>query len=250
MSEPSTDAVARLAPPVPQCDWAYFFDIDGTLIDFADTPTSVRVSDEVRRLLERLYECAGGAVALMSGRQIAEVDRLFPAVRMPVAGQHGVERRNAAGVHSRHTSPTERFEQARRQLTAAIADKPGLLLEDKGVSLALHYRRVPELADVAQRMMRDVLPQLAGQYTLQLGKSVVEMKPAGKDKGLAVLEFLEEPPFAGRTPVFVGDDDTDEYGFHVVNRLGGYSIKVGAGVTAARWRLPDVEAVRLWLRLI
>jgi len=237
-------------PPTPRPDWAYFFDIDGTLIDFADTPTSVRVSDEVRQLLERLYECAGGAVALMSGRPITEVDRLFPAVRMPVAGQHGVERRDAAGVHSRHTSPTERFEQARRQLTAAIADKPGLLLEDKGVSLALHYRRVPELADFAQRTMREVLPQLAGEYTMQLGKSVVEMKPAGKDKGLAVLEFLEEPPFAGRTPVFIGDDDTDEYGFHVVNRLGGYSIKVGAGVTAARWHLPDVEAVRQWLRSI
>jgi trehalose 6-phosphate phosphatase len=237
---------------MPQCDWAYFFDIDGTLVDFADTPTDVRVDDDVRRLLERLYECAGGAVALMSGRAISEVDRLFPTVRMQVAGQHGVERRNAAGVHSQHASPTERFAQARRQLTAAIADKPGLLLEDKGVSLALHYRRVPELADFVQRTMQEVLPQFDGEYSLQLGKSVVEMKPAGKDKGLAVLEFLEEPPFAGRTPVFVGDDETDEYGFHVVNRVvgGGYSIKVGAGVTAARWRLPDVEAVRQWLRSI
>ena len=237
-------------PPLPQCDWAYFFDIDGTLVDFADPPTAVQVSDDVRRLLERLYECAGGAVALMSGRSITQVDRLFPTVRMPVAGQHGVERRNAAGVHSQHTSPTERFDQARRQLTALIADKPGLLLEDKGVSLALHYRRVPELADFAQRTMREALPQFDGQYTLQLGKSVVEMKPVGKDKGLAVLEFLEEPPFAGRTPVFVGDDETDEYGFQVVNRVGGYSIKVGAGVTAARWRLPDVDAVRQWLRSI
>ena len=237
-------------PPPPRCAGAYFFDIDGTLIDFADTPTTVQVSDDVRGLLERLYKCAGGAVALMSGRAIGEVDRLFPTVRMPVAGQHGVERRNAAGVHSQHASPTERFEEARRQLTAAIADKPGLLLEDKGVSLALHYRRVPELADFVQRTMQEVLPQFDGLYSLQRGKSVVEMKPAGKDKGLAVLEFLEEPPFAGRTPVFVGDDETDEYGFHVVNRVGGYSIKVGAGVTAARWRLPDVEAVRQWLRSI
>ena len=237
-------------PPFPRSDWAYFFDIDGTLIDFADTPSSVQVSDEVRRLLERLHQCAGGAVALMSGRTIAEVDRLFPAVQLPVAGQHGVERRNAAGVYSRHAAPTERVELARQRLTAAIADKPGLLLEDKGVTLALHYRRVPELADFAQRTMRELLPQFDGQYSLQLGKSVVEMKPAGKDKGLAVREFLEEPPFAGRAPVFVGDDDTDEYGFHVVNQLGGHSIKVGAGATAARWRLPDVEAVRQWLRSI
>ena len=156
MSAANTDTGPRQepSPPTPQCDWAYFFDIDGTLVDFADTPTAVQVSDDVRRLLERLYECAGGAVALMSGRSIPEIDRLFPAVRMPVAGQHGVERRNAAGVHSRHTPPTERFEQARRQIHAAIADKPGLLLEDKGVSLALHYRRVPELADFVQRTMR------------------------------------------------------------------------------------------------
>ena len=241
---------AEVPPPAPQRDWAYFFDIDGTLIDLADTPNSVQVSDEARLLLERLYECAGGAVALMSGRPIAEIDRLFPAIRMPVAGQHGVERRNAAGILSRHASPTESFDHARQQLTAAIADKPGLLLEDKGVSLALHYRRVPELADFVQRTMRAILPQLGGQYSLQLGKSVVEMKPAGKDKGLAVLEFLEEPPFAGRAPVFVGDDESDEYGFHVVNRLSGYSVKVGAGATAARWHLPDVEAVRQWLRSI
>jgi trehalose 6-phosphate phosphatase len=235
---------------VPQCAWAYFFDIDGTLVDFAETPAAVQVTDDVRRLLERLYECAGGAVALMSGRPIVEVDRLFPAARMPVAGQHGVERRNAAGVHSHHITPTDRFDRARRQLAAAIADKPGLLLEDKGVSLALHYRRVPDLADFVRRTMQEILPQLDGQYSLQLGKSVVEMKPAGKDKGLAVLEFLEEPPFAGRVPVFVGDDETDEYGFHVVNRLEGLSIKVGAGGTTARWRLPDVEAVRRWLRSI
>jgi trehalose 6-phosphate phosphatase len=239
-----------LPPPLPQCDWAYFFDIDGTLIDFADTPAAVQVGDTVRRLLERLYECAGGAVALMSGRPITEVDGLFPTVRMPVAGQHGVERRNAAGVHSQHASPSERFAHARHQLSSAIADKPGLLLEDKGVSLALHYRRAPELADFVARTMREILPQLDGLYSLQLGKSVVEMKPAGKDKGLAVLEFLEEPPFAGRTPVFVGDDETDEYGFLVVNQVGGHSIKVGAGATAARWRLPSVEAVREWLRSI
>src|SRR6185437_6695723 len=130
-SAAQTDRAAVSAPPLPplppfpRSDWAYFFDIDGTLIDFADTPSSVQVSDEVRRLLERLYQCAGGAVALMSGRTIAEVDRLFPAVQLPVAGQHGVERRNAAGVYSRHAAPTERFEQARDRLTAAIADKPG-----------------------------------------------------------------------------------------------------------------------------
>lgn len=237
-------------PPAPGRDWAYFFDIDGTLVDLAETPAAVRVSAEVCRLLERLYEWTGGAVALMSGRPIAEIDRLFAAVRMPVAGQHGAERRSAAGVVTRHTSTTDQLEQARRRLALAVADNPGLLLEDKGASLALHYRRVPDLADFAQRTMRDILPQLGEQYSLQLGKSVVEVKPAGKDKGLAVIEFLEEPPFAGRTAAFIGDDETDEFGFGTVNLLGGYAIKVGAGDTVARWRLENVEAVRQWLRSI
>ena len=237
-------------PPSPQCGWAYFFDIDGTLVDFADTPGAVRVSAEVCRLLEQLYDCTGGAVALMSGRAIAQIDALFPAVRMPVAGQHGIERRSAAGVVSRHTSSSQEIDEARRQLAAVVADKPGLLLEDKGFSLALHYRRVPELADFVHRTMQQVLPHVGDQYALQLGKSVVELKPAGKDKGLAVLEFLNEPPFAGRTAVFVGDDDTDEYGFETVNQLGGHSIKVGAGESEARWRLQDVDAVRQWLRSI
>jgi trehalose 6-phosphate phosphatase len=238
------------APPLPQCDWAYFFDIDGTLVDFADTPSAVRVSEEVCRLLEQLYQCAGGAVALMSGRPIVDIDALFPNVRMPVAGQHGVERRSATGVVSKHASAPEPIDHARRHLSAVVADNPGLLLEDKGFSLALHYRRAPQLRDFVHRTMQAFLPQLGTQYSLQLGKSVVELKPAGKDKGLAVLEFLTESPFAGRTAVFVGDDDTDEYGFETVNRLGGHSIKVGPGPSGARWRLTDVNAVRQWLRSI
>jgi len=236
-------------PPSPQCDWAYFFDVDGTLVDFAETPAAVRVSESLRQLLQELHHCAGGAVALMSGRPIAEIDALFPSVRLPAAGQYGAERRSAAGRATRHESRQD-LTSARQRLAQAIIDKPGLLLEDKGLSLALHYRRIPGLEGFVHQTMEALLPGLDGEYCLQHGKSVLELKPAGKDKGRALLEFMGEPPFAGRSPVFVGDDASDEFGFARVNELGGHSIKVGAGDTVARWRLENVNAVQRWLRSI
>lgn len=236
--------------PPPRPDWAFFFDIDGTLVDIADSPTTVRLDRDLRQLIEALHHSSGGAVALISGRSIADIDRLFPGTRLPAAGQHGVERRDTAGVIERHAFPTQQLEWARAQLAAAAAGKPGLLVEDKGLSLALHYRRAPRLAGYAHRVTRSLLRRVGARYCIQTGKRVVEMKPTGKDKGVAVLEFMREPPFRGRTPVFVGDDATDEYGFVTVNRLGGYSIKVGRGPTAARWRLTTVGAVQRWLRSI
>jgi len=240
---------ASQLPPEPRCDWAYFFDVDGTLVDFAETPAAVRVSENLRDLLQELFQCAGGAVALMSGRPIIEIDALFPSVHLPVAGQHGAERRNAAGHATRH-EPTQDLALVRQRLAQAIFDKPGLLLEDKGLSLALHYRRIPNLAAFVHETMEALLPDLDGEYCLQQGKSVVELKPAGRDKGRALLDFMGEPPFAGRTPVFVGDDASDEFGFASVNELGGHSIKVGAGETVAHWRLENVKAVQQWLRSI
>jgi trehalose 6-phosphate phosphatase len=233
--------------PAPQLDWAYFFDIDGTLVDIADSPVRARVDPAFRQLIEDLYRSGGGAVALISGRSIADTDRLFDGLRLPAAGQHGVERRDAAGRTSRHAFPAAELDWARRRIADAIARRPALLLEDKGLSLALHYRRVPRLAGYAHRLIRSLVARLGAEYCVQAGKRVVEMKPAGRDKGVAVLEFMQEEPFRGRTPVFVGDDVTDEYGFATVNRLHGHSVKVGPGATVARWRLRDVAAVRAWL---
>jgi trehalose 6-phosphate phosphatase len=238
------------APPPPQDDWAYFFDLDGTLIEFAATPRGVRVDQELRLLLERLHRATGGAVALMTGRPIADIDQLFPHTRLPVAGQHGVERRSANGTVSRHPFPTAALDRARRRMAAALNGRQGLLLEDKGSSVALHYRRAPRLAGYAHRLARSVLPALGQQFCVQRGKYVVEVRPAGRDKGVGVVEFMNEAPFQHRRPVFVGDDATDEFGFQAVNRLGGHSIKVGPGRTAARWRLPSVHAVEQWLRSI
>ncbi len=234
-------------PPSPNHEWAFFFDLDGTLIDFTDAPAAVLVGEELRLLLERLYRDAGGAVALISGRTIRDIDRLFPLTRMPVAGQHGAERRSALGIVTLHPVPAQRFERMRLRLAAAVSGKAGLMLENKGLSLALHYRGAPRLAAYAHRLARSMLPVAGREFCIQRGKYLVEMRPAGKDKGAAILEFLNEDPFQGRTAVFVGDDATDEFGFATVNRLKGHSIKVGPGRTAARWRLPNVRAVRAWL---
>src|SRR5947209_10746577 len=234
-------------PPPPRREWAFFFDLDGTLIDFADTPAAVHVGEELRLLLERLYRDTGGAVALMSGRAVAEIDRLFPHARLPVAGQYGLERRGAGGTITRHAVPARRFERVRLRLANAVNGKAGLLLENKGLSLALHYRRAPRLAAYAHRSARSMLPVVGRQFCIQRGKYVVEMRPAGKDKGVGIREFMKEEPFRGRTAIFVGDDASDEVGFAAVNGLGGYSIKVGPGRTVARWRLPNVTAVRGWL---
>lgn len=237
--------VAR--PPAPRADWAYFFDIDGTLVDIAPTPWEVRLERELLELILRLHGATGGALALISGRSIADIDSIFHGRKLPVAGQHGIERRDSKGRVTRHRFPLGKLAVPRAQLGQIVARHPGLLLEDKELSLALHYRQQPALGSYVHRLMRTVQAEIGPDYTVQLGKRIVELKPSGKDKGQAVKEFMAEPPFRGRVPVFVGDDVTDEHGFAVVNSLGGYSIKVGRGRSHARWRLTDVEAVRSWL---
>ena len=236
------------AVPAPRLDWAYFFDIDGTLVDLNDNPGGVRLDQDLRTLIEALHRASGGAVALISGRHLPDIDALMEGVRLPAAGQHGTERRDAAGRITHHAVRTAQLDWAHDQIAAAAAKHPGLELQHKGLTLALHYRRAPQLAGYAHRLVRSLLPRLGKEYCLQRGKRIVEVKPTGKDKGAAVLEFMAEDPFRGRTAVFLGDDLTDEYGFATVNRLKGYSIKVGPGPTAARFRFRNVAAVRAWLQ--
>jgi trehalose 6-phosphate phosphatase len=238
---------AASAVPAPRSTWAYFFDIDGTLVDIAPSPSEIVVERELQAQVCDLFEATGGALALISGRSLSDVDSIFRDTKLPVAGQHGLERRSLKGKISRHDTPLEKLDFARGRIAEAIAAHPDLLLEDKGLSLALHYRSAPSLASFAHRTMRTIAAATGTQFTIQSGKRVVELKPSGKDKGDAVRDFMQEQPFVGRTPVFVGDDVTDEHGFAVVNSMGGHSIKVGGGPSAARWRLPNVRAVHAWL---
>lgn len=248
MGAEGAPAVARPeALPRPRADWAYFVDLDGTLLDIAPSPDEVTFDDQARALLAELRRFAGGAVALISGRSIEDLERILGEEELPLAGQHGLERRDANGHTVAHETAGDGLAVARDRLVAEVAANPGLLLEQKGLSVALHYRAAPHLAGHAHSLMRDLQAELGPEYVTQEGKRVIELKPAGRDKGMAVAEFMREPPFEGRTPVFVGDDATDEYAFAVVNELDGHSIKVGPGDTTARWRLSDVAAVRRWL---
>jgi len=236
----------RLPPFQP--GWALFLDVDGTLLDIAERPDQVDTHKIDCALVEGLQRAAGGALALISGRSLAQLDAMFAPLTLPAAGQHGFERRDVQGRRHRHRFPAEMLKPAAQAIREFAGRHEGLVFEDKGASVALHYRLAPHLAEAALRAVRAASAALGSSVEVQGGKMVWELKPAGADKGTAIDEFMREAPFAGRTPVFLGDDVTDEFGFHVVNRLEGHSIKVGDGETAARWHLPNPSAARDWLR--
>jgi trehalose 6-phosphate phosphatase len=235
------------APPSPEADWAWFFDIDGTLVEIAQSPDAIVVPGYLSPLITRLSYLSNGAVALITGRAIADVDRMLPLRGIAIAGQHGLEIRSPDGSILTHPVRAERLNAIRMALLEAVATHPGLITEYKGLSIALHYRHAPALASYAHRLMRTLRDRYAPDFVIQRGKRVVELKAAGKDKGIAIKELMNDSPFAGRVPVFVGDDVTDELGFKVVNRMGGHSIKIGPGRTNAKWRLKDVKSLREWL---
>ena len=234
-------------PPYSR-DWAFFLDLDGTLLEIADSPDAVGIGPEEQKLLENLRSRSDGAVAIISGRALARIDELFKPLVLPAAGQHGVERRDAKGVRHRHRFPANVLRPVAVGMRSFAAQHRGLVFEDKGASVALHYRKAPQLASAVQAAVRQAAEPLGEAVEVQDGKMVVELKPAGCDKGKAIAQFMEEAPFSGRTPVFLGDDVTDEYGFRVVNAIGGHTIKVGEGESAARWRLDSPTAVRAWLQ--
>lgn len=234
-------------PPAASNAWAYFLDVDGTLIDIADTPDAACIDATLLDLIARLYRASGGAVALISGRALSDLEQRLGALRLPLAGQHGLERRDAAGRLWIHAAPPAAKHAIKQALAPLLARHPGLLLEDKGLTLALHYRQAPHLAAHARRSMVRLAKEADAGLEVQFGKRVAEVKPSGIDKGTAISEYLAESPFRGRRPVFIGDDLNDEHGFAEVNRLDGISIKVGHGSSCARYRLPDVAAARQWL---
>jgi trehalose 6-phosphate phosphatase len=236
-----------MQPPPCRSDWALFLDLDGTLLEIAETPAQVRISARLLAALQTLHNELHGALAIVSGRSIAIIDRLLAPLQLPVAGIHGAERRDAAGgLHAAAASPE--LTRVRRRLSGFVAEHPRLLLEDKGSALALHFRQAPELERAARAAVADALGSCSALLQLQEGKMVLEIKPRDASKGDAIARYMQESPFAGRIPVFIGDDVTDEAGFATVNRLGGHSIKVGSGGSSrALWRLPDVGRVLDWL---
>jgi len=237
----------RSGPPAAPQHHALFLDVDGTLLTIAAQPDGVRVTDRLRALLRRLQERLDGAVALISGRSIEDLDRLFAPLVLPAAGVHGLERRGRDG-RRHHAATATDLESLRRPLGDYAARHDGLLVEDKGRALALHYRAAPRLREEVESFLRRLLADTPAALHLTRGKMVFELRAGTADKGTAITDFMAEPPFAGRVPVFIGDDVTDEDGFRSVNSLGGLSIRVGPPTeTAAAYSLPDEEAVEAWL---
>ncbi len=228
--------------------WALFLDVDGTLLELAETPEQVYVSERLKSLLSEVAERMDGAVALISGRTIENLDELFTPLKLRASGVHGAERRGASGRIVRAQIDTSKLQSVRDELAGFVAAHAGLLLEDKSFAIALHYRLAPQMQAKALATVTSIVDRLGHEYVLQTGKCVYEIRPSAWTKGTAVRAFLSETPFAGRVPIYIGDDVTDEHAFDVVNELGGMSVRVGdAAATLARFRLPRVADVHEWL---
>ena len=242
------------ASPLPEVDvahTAFLLDFDGTLVDIAPHPDAVRVSAPLRKTLAALHAACGGALAIVSGRTVHDLESLLALPGLVIAGVHGAERRYADGSFMRLNTDADVLAEMERELRAELAQLSaqfaGVMLEGKGIAFALHYRHAP----AAENAVLAVADRLAHRYSdhirLQAGKMVVELKPRGASKGDVVHTLMTERPFMGRTPLFAGDDLTDESAFDAVNALDGWSVKIGTGPSQALWRVHDPAALRAWL---
>lgn len=234
--------------PESVAGWALFLDLDGTLLDLADRPDAVAAPVNLQRDLVTVSRKVDGALAIISGRSIAFVDRLFAGHGFRVAGLHGVEWRNSGGTIAGVQAGPE-FALARKRLEHAAAGWPGVIFEDKGVAIAAHYRHAPGLEAEVRAFMDRLAADLGEAWVLQRGKHVYEIRPGARDKGEAVRTFMGEPPFSGRRPLAIGDDVTDEAMFRYVNTVGGLSVRVGDAnaSSAARLSVDRPSIVRDWL---
>jgi len=231
--------VARAAEPI-----ALFLDFDGTLVEIAPSPEDVQLDRRVAPALDNLRQQLGGALALVSGRPIAFLDEMLTPHQFDIAGLHGAQIRLGGELRSQSETP-DHMREAVRDLVRFANSHVGIIVEDKRLSAALHWRLAPELKDEALELMRAVQTKLGPGVRLQEGKSVAELVPAGASKGSAIAWLMATPSYAGRRPVFIGDDITDEDGFEAVNAMGGLSIRIGADrESLAAIRLASPTALR------
>jgi trehalose 6-phosphate phosphatase len=241
-----SESSVMFEPPVDLLDGAsLFLDFDGTLVEIAERPDAVVVDARLQMLLHRLVARLDGRVALISGRPAGEVVALFGEQIVTVVGSHGMEFRWADGRPAAIDRPAglDAVLDAMRRLAA---ERPGLLVEEKPLGIALHFRQAPE-AEAASQALAEALAREHGLH-LQPGKMMFEVRAPAGDKGTAVRTLMAEPELASTRPVFMGDDHTDEAGLAAAEALGGAGILVGPPrPTVARYRLDDVEAVLAWL---
>ena len=234
------------SPDIGDRDWAWFLDVDGTLLEIEARPDLVIADTRLLDLLDRLNTANDGAVALISGRSLGQLDGIFGQFRLAAAGSHGIEQRFMDGTELNKAAdlPPDLV----RRVVAFAEQYPDLFVERKPFSIGVHYRNRPELEATVLEAMEKINAELDNIATLMRGKMLVEALPAAANKGSAIRCFMQTPPFAGRLPVFIGDDVTDEHGFAVVNEMDGMSIRIGdAAGSAATWQLESVADLRAWL---
>jgi trehalose 6-phosphate phosphatase len=235
-------------PDLRQC--ALLLDIDGTILDLAPAPQEVWVPTELRETLARLEDLTGGALALVSGRSLHDIDLIFSPLQLAAVGGHGAELRVVPGgegvTRARELNPV-----LKRKLATLTELGPGILVEDKGYSLALHYRLAPGQGDALRGAIAEICATAPrGSVEVLPGKLVFEIKMAGINKAGAVRELMKYPPFKGRNPIFIGDDTTDEPVFPILSQFGGLGFSVGRVVADVNGHFDKPEAVRAWLSRI
>lgn len=238
-------------PPPLTSDVALFLDFDGTLVELAPSPDAIQVAPGLHDLMAQVAWRLNGAIAVITGRPIETIDKHLNGAVRAVAGIHGAERRTARGQVVSANIPAALLDGPRAALSVFAQVNPGVLAEDKGLSIALHFRAVPDLGPACRRIVDDCVVASHGLLERLDGNMVVELKPATVKKANAMSAYMNEPPFAGRRPVFVGDDLTDESAFVAVSQTNGYGVIVGARTpTAATTRIPTVAALHAWLKTL
>jgi trehalose 6-phosphate phosphatase len=238
-------AETSLIPDLRKC--AILLDIDGTILDLAPSPQQVWVPPGLRRTLARIDDLTGGAMALVSGRSLSDIDLIFSPLQLAAIGGHGAEMRTSSDA-TPYLRATPLAAALKRKLASITELGPGILAEDKDYSLALHYRLAPDM----ETELRDAVETICAQAphgTIEIlpGKQVIEIKPAGINKAEAVRELMSFPPFTGRNPIFIGDDTTDEPVFGVIAKFGGLAFSVGRIMADSNGHFDKPESVRAWL---
>ncbi len=230
---------------------ALFLDMDGTLLEISDRPESVVVPPELPGILTRAASCLGGALAVISGRAIGDIDRLLAPLVLPASGQHGSEMRMVRdGPMIRRATESIPL-PLRLQVAEIAAAIPGVQFEDKGQTLAVHYRRAPDKSAVLKPRLQALVAASGKRLVLIHGRKVFEVRDACWSKGSAVDDFMRLPPFMGRMPVFIGDDISDEDGFMAAEALGGMALPVGRIHRARRETAFETPGdVRAWLKTL
>jgi trehalose 6-phosphate phosphatase len=228
--------------------YAILLDVDGTLLDIAPTPQAVYVPESLRQTLHMLRCRLGGALALVSGRPVADLDTLFAPLRLPAVGGHGVELRPLAEGSAVETRAASLDPAFREDLTNIAARHSGVIVEDKGHSIALHYRTAPKQGiGLIQDVEHACIAWHDRSIEMLTGKAVIEIKPAGFNKGTGVRELMSRDPFRGRVPIFVGDDKTDEDAFAVIPEFNGIAVSVGRRIPGIEQYFQSPDDVREWL---